>query len=157
MASYDTPKVINLGGQYTQHEAVAGGAIVPGMLLARQSDAVDTVEAHAVAGGGCNPHFAREYYEIGKGIDDAYASADTVIFYTFLPGAWVYALVAANEPAIAKGAWLTSAGDGTLEVAGDGDFVIAQAKEAVDNSASATRGRIRVEVVTGFVLNPATA
>lgn len=157
MASYDTPKVINLGGQYTQHEALAGGAIVPGMLLDRTDATIDTVVAHATAGGGCNADFAREYYEIGNGIDDAYASGDTVIFYTYLPGAWVYALVAANEPAIAKDAWLTSAGDGTLETAGDGDFVIARAREAVDNSANASRGRIKVEVVTGFVLNPATA
>lgn len=157
MASYDTPKVINLGGQYTQHEAVAGGAIVPGMLLARQSDAVDTVEAHATAGGGANPHFAREYYEIGNGIDDAYAADDTVIFYTFQPGSWVYALVADGATAVTKGAWLASAGDGTLALAGDGDIVIAQALEAVDNSAGSENARIRVEVVTGFALNPATA
>ncbi len=152
-----TPKVINLGGEYTQHEAVAGGTIVPGMLLEFEADAVDTVEVHSDAGGWCNPRFAREYYEVGYGIDDAYVTGNQVIYYTFQPGAEVYALLAANAVAIAKAAPLASAGDGTLKLAADGDVVLAQALEAVNNSANASRARIRVTIIAPQPLNPATA
>jgi hypothetical protein len=157
MPTSETPKVINLYGSYTQHEAIAGGTIVPGMLVELEADAVDTVEAHGDAGGVANPCFAREYYEVGKGIDDAYVNGNQVIYYTFQPGAGVYALLAANAAAITKGAFLSSAGDGTLKLAADGDIVIAQAREAVNNSAGATRARIRVEILAPQALNPATA
>ncbi len=157
MATSETPKVINLYGSYTQHEAVAGATIVPGMLVELESDTVDTVEPHGDAGGVANPCFAREYYEIGNGIDDAYASGDQVIYYTFQPGAGVYALVAANATAIPKAGFVSSAGDGTVKLAADGDIVIGQAREAVNNSANASRARIRIEILAPQALNPATA
>lgn len=157
MASFDTPKVINLGGQYTQLEALAGATITPGMLVIEQSDATDTVEPHGVEGGGGNPSFARELYEVGNTIDDNYASGETVIYYTFQPGAKVYALLAAGAVAVTKGANLTSAGDGTLQVAANGDIVIAQATEAVDNSGESETARIRVNIVSAFALNPEPA
>lgn len=152
-----TPKVINLYGSYTQHEAVAGGAITPGMLVELEADAVDTVEAHGTAGGAANPCFAREYYEAGYGIDDAYVEGNQVIYYTFAAGAGVYALLAAGATAITKAAFLSSAGDGTLKLAADGDIAIAQAREAVDNSGEATTARIKVEIIAPQALNPATA
>lgn len=157
MTSATTPKTVDLYGLSIQHEAKAGGTITPGHLVARQNDAVDTVEVHATAGGGCNANFAVEYDMTGRSISDNYASGDQVIFRTFMPGSGVYALVAANAAAITKAAKLTSAGDGTLELAGDGDIVIAEAREAVDNSAGASPARIKVEIVQAYALNPATA
>lgn len=150
-------KTIDLYGLCIQHEAVAGGAITPGHLVARQSDAVDTVEVHAVEGGGTNASFAVEYDLTGRGISDAYASGDQVIYRTFMPGSGVYALVAAGATAITKAAKLASAGDGTLALAVDGDIVIAEAREAVDNSGGGSAVRIVVEIVQAYALNPATA
>lgn len=147
MTSATTPKTVELYGNYIQHEALAGGAITPGMLVERTSAASDTVQAHSDAGGGGNAHFAFEYDLTGRGIDDAYAAGDQVVFRTYAPGSGVYALVAAGAVAITKGALLASAGNGTLAAAGVGDVVIAQAREAVDNSASAESARIRVEIV----------
>jgi hypothetical protein len=157
MASSDTPKVIELHGTGIQHEAVAGGAITPGMLVELQADAVDTVEAHATDGGGGNPSFAIDYYLTGLGIDDAYASGDNVIYRTYAAGSSVYALVAASATAITKAAPLASNGDGTVRIAADGDVVIAHAREAVDNSAGGSAVRIKIEIVNGYALNPATA
>lgn len=157
MTSQTTPKTIRLSGLCVRHEALAGGAITPGHLVERQSDATDTVEVHATAGAGANPHFAMEYDLTGRGIDDAYASGNQVIFDTFMPGSNVYALVAAGATAITKAAKLTSAGDGTLALATDGDIVIAEAREAVDNSGGGSAVRIKAEIVQAYALNPATA
>jgi hypothetical protein len=157
MTSQSNPKTVELYGFCVQHEAKAGATITPGMLVEREADAVDTVEPHGTAGGGGNAHFAVEYDLTGRDLDDNYASGDQVIFKTFYPGAGVYALVAAAEPAILKAAKLASAGDGYLSEAADGDIVIAEAREAVDNSAGAAAARIKVEIVQAYALNPATA
>jgi hypothetical protein len=55
-------------------------------------------------------------------------------------------MVAAAAAAIAIGAYLEYAGDGTLKVWAAGTR-IAQALEAVDNSAGGAPARIRVEIL----------
>lgn len=150
MTSATNPKTIDLYGYCVQHEAVAGAAITPGHLVEREADATDTVEVHGTAGAGGNPSFACEYDLTGRGIDDAYASGDQVVFKTFAPGSGVYALVAAGAAAILKAGPLSSAGDGTLRAAASGHIVIAHAREAVDNSGGGSAVRIKVEIASPY-------
>jgi hypothetical protein len=82
----------------------------------------------------------------GRGITDAYADGDQVLYGIFPNGAKVYALIADSED-IALGDKLTSKGNGTLKEAGATDYVIAEAREAI----GATTGETRciVEIATG--------
>lgn len=153
MTSATTPKTIELYGHGVQHEAVAAGAITPGMLVARAAGG--KVQAHAAEAGIAQPAFAIEYGFTGGGIDDAYAADDQVVFKVYTPGSGVYALLAAGEDA-AENAYLVSNGDGTLKVlaAAEGGTVIAQAIEAVDNTGGAGAVRIRVDVVAAAYVAP---
>lgn len=149
MTSATTPKTIELQGHGLQQEAAAGATITPGMLVLRAADG--DVEPHGTAGGAASPSFANEYGLTGGTIDDDYEAGDQVIFTTYANGSHIYALVAAGAAAIAQGAFLQSAGDGTVLTAAAGDNVIGQALEAVDNSAGGTAVRIKIEVMSGYV------
>lgn len=145
MPSNDTPKVIFLKGSPMGKEGLAGAAgIMPGMLVERAAGG--TVVPHATAGGPAVPAFARPNEVIGNGIDVAYDADDTVLYGVSTSGDEVYSLVAAAAPAIADGAYLESAGDGTLAALTTGQAV-AKALEAVDNSGGASSVRIKVEVL----------
>ena len=158
------PNTIILKGRGTRKEAAAGGAIVPGMLVVFNSSGA--LIAHATAKQKTAPTFAVEMENlnpktgatagIAGGIDDAYASGDYCQAETLYPGCQVYALVAAAAVAIAKGALVESAGDGTVRLITDftdaeidavGGGAIARALEAVDNSAGGARARIRIELI----------
>jgi hypothetical protein len=147
--SATAPKTIDLYGYCNQHEAIAGGAIIPGMLVIRSS--ATQVVVHNVEGAPAQPSFAVEYDLTGRTIADAYATADQVLFKTFTPGSGVYAWLAAGED-VAAGAFLSSNGDGTLKEAEAEENIVAQALEAVDNDGTAAVAvRIRVETVSGYV------
>lgn len=144
---------IVLKGRGIRKEGVAGGAITPGHLISR--DANDELVVHAVAAGTAAPTFAVENEVIGKGIDDAYAANDQVLYEHVQPGSEVYALVAAAAAAIVVGDYLESAGDGTLRkvavsaatAQSSRNSVVARAIEAVDNSAGGAAARIMVETL----------
>lgn len=154
MSSETNPKTIELYGVNPQHEAEAGGAITPGMLIERTS--TGTVRAHSTQYGGGNSHFAIENRNVGNGIDDAYASGDNVMFATGQCGHSVYALVPAAAAAISVGDMLVSNGDGTLiahPATGSVSAVqVAQALEAVDNSGGASVARIKVELIPNITV-----
>ena len=144
MASNDTPKTIELHGHGVPHEAVADGAITPGHFI-------NWTGANSVGvGGGSAAHVAREYDLTGKGIDDAYADGDQVLFTTYMAGSSTYSLVAAGAAAIAAGDLLAVQNDGTVAKAASGAFALAQAREAIDNSAGGSAVRIKVEITTGL-------
>lgn len=146
MSSATTPKTVDLGGgQSVQREAVAGGTITPGMLLAISGTAA---VAHASAGGAAQAAFAVENDMVGKGIDDDYVADDNVIYRVFPEGARVYAILASGQN-VAAGALLQSAGNGRLSAAANADNVVAKAVESVNASGGAAR--IRVEIVKGYV------
>lgn len=145
MTSATTPKTIELYGMGCQHEDVATAAITPGYLVERNATGV---APHSTAGENANASFAVEMEMTGGTIDTDYAIGDQVVFKTYAAGSGVYAVVAAGATAITKGAFLSSAGDGTLEVPGNHDIVVAQALEAVDNSGGAEEVRIKVEIVS---------
>lgn len=140
------PKTIDLYGMSTQQEAVCTTAVItPGMLLARTGE--NGVRPHNAAGETATPAFAVEMDLTGGAIGDDYAIGDQVIYRTFQPGAGVYALAHAGGTAITVGAYLMSAGDGTLELATTSKTAIAQAREAVDNSGGSAPVRIKVEII----------
>ena len=153
MTSATAPKTIDLYGTGIQNEAACvDAAITPGMLLTRSASGV---RPHNVAGGEASPAFAVENDLVGGDISDDYAIGADVIYRTFAPGSAVYALAHAGGAAIAKNAFLTSAGDGTLELVGDDQVAVAQALEAVDNSGGGTAVRIKVEVIDAHRTAPA--
>lgn len=152
MTSATTPKVIELYGQGLQHEElVSDAAVTPGMLVTRTATGV---RPHNVASGVATPAFALENGAVGRGIDDTYAIGDQCTYKVFAPGSGIYALAHAGGAAIAVGAMLMSAGDGTLELASTDDTAIAQALEAVDNSAGGSAVRIKVEVIPAQRTSP---
>ena len=145
MTSATNPKTIDLFGVGIQNEARATDAVItPGMLVTRTATGV---RPHNVAGGAATPSFAVENDLIGGDIADNYAIGANVIFRTFASGSAVYALAHAGGAAIAVNALLKSGGDGTLELAGDDEVVVARALEAVDNSGGGSAVRIKVEVI----------
>jgi hypothetical protein len=144
MTSATTPKTVELYGVGCQHEDVATVAITPGYLVERNATGV---APHSTAGDVANLHFAVEDDMVGDTIDDEYAIGANVIFKTYAAGSGIYAVVAAAATAITKGAFLASAGDGTLELAGTDVIAVAQALEAVDNSGGGTEVRIKVETI----------
>lgn len=156
MTSATDPKTIELYGYGCQHEALALGAITPGMLVER---AAGGVQVHSTPGENANPHFANEFGMTGETIDDAYAADDQVIFTTYSPGSGVYAWLADTEN-VTEGAFLASDGAGALAAAGDDEVVVAQALESVNNtgggSGPAEAARIRVEIVSPQRTAPAT-
>lgn len=119
-------------------EASAGGAITPGHLLQRSS--TTDVVVHATAGGDAFGRFvALEDQASGKGIADAYAASDTVIYQPMLPGEEVLAIASA---AIVANAFVESAGDGRVRTLAVG-VEIGIAREA----AGAADDRITIEIV----------
>lgn len=146
-------KTIKLLGEPIQNEDdKAAEAITPGMLVTY--DASGNVIKHATAAGNAAARFALEREEMGKDIDVAYAINDTVKLGTFYPGARVNALVATAAPAIIKGDFLESAGNGTVRKAvvnatpsnGQIKGVIAIALEALTN-VSGSNQRLRIEII----------
>lgn len=121
-------------------EIVAGGAITPGHLLARNGSG--NVVVHGTADGAAEALFAIEDAYSGKGIDDAYAANDTVMCWKATPGDRVNAIAGA---AIAVGAFVTSAGDGRVQTAGTpaSGSIVGVALTA----AAAADDRITIEIV----------
>lgn len=146
MPSATTPKTVELYGRGLQHEATALAAITPGMLIER---AAGGVQPHSSAGVGGNLSFANEYGMTGGTIDDQYEIDDQVVFTTYQPGSGVYALLAAGND-VADGAFLVSAGDGSLRLqpATSTETIVAQARQAVNSGAAVAR--IKVELVSPF-------
>jgi hypothetical protein len=83
----------------------------------------------------------------GKGIDDAYAVNDRVLYQPLDTGCEFMALVAAAAPAIAYNDLVESAGNGTVRKTVIAANAIGRATEAVDNSGGGAAVRLRVEVL----------
>jgi hypothetical protein len=125
---------------HIEEDGAATEAITPGMLVQGTS----SVSKFSTAGGPAARRVAMERDEFGKGIDDDYASGDTVKVANLAPGDRVNALIASGQN-ISANAWLEPAADGTLRVFSAGTRW-GRALEAINNSAGPTTARIRVEV-----------
>lgn len=136
-------RVIALLGEplITENGTAATSTIKPGHLV----DGVSTISKHASAGGACPRNFALEQDYMGKDIDTAYATGDTVRVGSFKQGDHVYAFIPSGV-SVAENARLESAGDGTLKTFGSG-VILARALEAVNNGGQLTEARIRVQVM----------
>lgn len=132
-----------LGLPVYSEDYAASAAITPGNLVEFVS--AGSCRKHATAGGTAAKSFAMERDEMGKNIDVAYASGDTVKIGYFHAGQHVNALIGSGQN-IARAAFLESAGDGTLRVYGSG-VILAQALEAVNNTAGPAAARLRVQII----------
>ena len=151
-----TPGTIVLKGmeQSIRHEAKAGGAIMPGMLVMLNATAADTVVVHnadVIGTPWCG--IAIEDDAQGRGITDAYDATTykEVVYMAMSRGSEVYALLA-DGVSVAKGAVLGSNGDGALDAAvvtspAIGEPVFGIALEAVDARSPAGNSRIKVRVL----------
>lgn len=131
MASNDTPKTVLLKGDPLAGEALAGGAISPGDLIAKNS--AGAVVVHGTASAKTAKLIARELEITGKGLSDNYASADQVIYWNARSGDEYYMFLQAGED-VAIGDLLESAGDGTLQAVTTGGEPLFEAVEALDLS-----------------------
>lgn len=124
-------------------ERLAGEAgILPGMLVV---ESAGTVIKNATADALAPKLFAQKNIAIAGDIDTAYANGETVCYGAYHSGQEVSGIVAAGAAAIADGAPVASAGDGTLKV-GTAATAIAWATESVDNSGGGTSVRINIRV-----------
>lgn len=137
-------KVIKLLGEPIQNEdSQASEAITPGHLVEIHS--TSSIRRHATAAGAAARNFALDRVELGDDIDTPYAIGDTVKVGAFPPGSRVNAIIASGQN-IARGAFLESAGDGTLRVYASG-VRLGVALESVNNSAGPSAARLRTEVL----------
>jgi hypothetical protein len=158
MAS-STPKTVLLKGDPLFKEALTGGTITPGNLVQINSSGV--LVRHANAGQNAIPLFSFENENVGSGIDSVYSTGNRARYFAARPGDEVWAVLASGQN-VNAGAFLESAGDGTLRAytnqSGQNVYtaaVVGVAKEAKNNSAGDASGppavtagatRIRLEV-----------
>ena len=130
---------VHLQGEFRREEALAAGAISPGMLV--EWDSAGEFQAHSTEGGYAQRMFAEVDALQGNTLDDDYAADDLVSVNIEAPGNYTQAFLKAGEN-VAINDELISAGDGTLikngsETSGTTiDQVVAHAKEAKDLSGS---------------------
>ncbi len=132
------------GPPVIEEEEKATAALTPGHLLMFTGTGTNAgVAKNTANNANVSRMFALERVELGKGIDDAYASGERVKIGHFWPGQRVYAFLASGQN-VAKGDYLTGDNAGQLTAASSNPR-LAQAVEAVDASAAAAR--IRVQIV----------
>jgi hypothetical protein len=127
------------------NEATAAEAITPGHVV-KQNGSAALIKNTLAASSETPVLVAVENSIFGKGIDDAWAIGDRVIYQHLRSGCEFMALVAAAAPAIAYDDPITTAADGTVVKAASAATAIGRAREAVDNSAGGSAVRLRVLV-----------
>lgn len=138
---------LTIGTEPVQREAIADGAVTPGMLLRLQS--TGKMKANATASKRIPAAVAVENKLFGKEIDTAYSDADRLFYKTFRPGDRIYMILDSGE-SIVKGDKLVPSTAGQLKeaTAGVDDFhIMFQAEEAVDTSTLTSTSRIIVSAV----------
>lgn len=151
----ENPSTILLRGDPIASEGKATAAVTPGMALATAgspiSGGVDGRTVTPAGAGYVGPAFARENEIVGKGIDDAYAEDDNVLYYSPRKGDWIYALLTTGNN-ITAGDSLSCGAGGLLVKASAGtpgttfaSPVVARALETINNT-SGEAARIKVEV-----------
>jgi hypothetical protein len=139
-----TKRVVILMGDPTYNEErAATEAITPGHLLKHAS--ATTCSKQTGNAANVPRAFAVERDENGKGIEDAYASGDTVKEAVCYPGCRVYALIPSGQN-ISVDSYLEADNAGRLVIYSAG-AKLARALEAVNNTAGPSDARIRVEVM----------
>lgn len=141
---------IHLKGEPIRKEGVATEAMSPGhfvVSIPRTSTQAGSLAFPAAAGGVAQGIVLENELE-GETITDVYVTNDNVLYGVFPKGGEVLARVAAGAAAIAAGAPLAVATDGTVITATVGTHhVVGTALAAVDNSGGGTEVFIQVEIV----------
>lgn len=149
--------VIKIRGTFEEFGGlVASEALTPGELV--EFGGSDDLQPHSVADANAEKMFVRNRTELGEEIGDDVPAGDSLTVIVPLRGAVVYAWLDAGEN-VAQGDALSSAGNGNLKAeavtvdptsttaeAVEADAIVGYADEAVDNSGSTTRTRIRVRI-----------
>lgn len=154
------PNVILLKGDMSERreEGVVASAktITPGMLVERTTAAGGrTFQPHSTASGPAAMYVAEEWgllgdplnAAIGGGtVDDNHTAGNPFPYHVGQKGDQLWMLLPAHAAAIVLTDFLGSNGDGTVKKVTAAERLF-KPIEAVDNSASATTRRIRVEVL----------
>lgn len=142
-------RVVVIGhNQALYKEVDAAEAITPGHVIDLNSSG--KAIKNTTTGLGKNRQgvlVAVENDMFGKGIDDAYALNDRVIYQPLDRGCEFMALVAAGAAAIVYGDPIDLVSGGTVKKATDYTTAIGRAVAALDNSGGATPARLRVEII----------
>lgn len=110
-----TPSTIALTPPSRTKEVIASAALSPGHVVELHTSTGEKVRKNTRAAlPGTAKLVALEKAYLGKGITDAYASADTVVIGVFQAGDEVTLRVAASATAIVFGDKLECAADGTV-------------------------------------------
>lgn len=130
-------------------EALAGGAITPGMLVAYTS--TGTVVVHPSSGADAAKMFAMEDDLQGKSITDAYASGNNVRFFAAQRGDLVFAYLASGQNVTchdlleSNGAgYLTKHTASSAGVVEYPEAIVGEAMESVNATSAASRILIMV-------------
>lgn len=135
-------RVIKLLGEPIQDEDYkAAEAITPGMLMALNSSG-DLIKNTTT--GRVIPRFALEREEMGKDIDDAYATGDTVKSGVFPPGTRVNALIASGQD-LDVDEMVEAAADGTVRATATAANAIGKSLDDTGGTVT-TLTRLRVQV-----------
>jgi hypothetical protein len=139
-------RVVHLGGQGTEVGVHAvSEAMTPGHLVEifDSGAGVPKYRKHTTAAGKGSPMFILDRPELNHTFDIPYAQSDEGKALIGWPGATFNAFIASGQN-IAVGAFLESAGNGTLKAytAGLLHFI---ATESVNNSAGPGDARIKIE------------
>lgn len=147
MPSTLNPKTIHLSPEEIriQKEGKAVSTITPGQFIERVAGTVDGVRRHTTDGGVAQLSVALENDMVGLTIDDDYLTGDRVLYCVVSNGEEVYSLLANGQNA-EENDFLSVVG-GNLRVAQPGDHIVAQAREAVNNSGGSSPARIKVETL----------
>lgn len=141
---------VNLKGNPIRKEGVATEAMSPGhfvVSIPRTTDQAGSLAFPAAAGAVAQGLVFENELE-GKGITDAYAVNDNVLYGVWPKGGEVLARVAAGAGAITAGMPLAVQTDGTVAEGTIGTHhIVATALEAVDNSGGAEEVFIQIEMV----------
>lgn len=138
------PHTIVLVGDLLKYhqEAPADAALKPGHIIKKNSDG--EVLKHATAGGRAPYYVAKEQALVGDLISTAFAAGDVVPYHIAQRGDVAYCRLPASASAVVIGDQLCSNGDGCLKKGnGTTDVTLAEAEEAVDNSAGSGEVFIR--------------
>jgi hypothetical protein len=128
--------VILRGEAFVVREDKGNAILSPGHLLEFNSS-TGRVQKHATSGGAAARLFALETDFQGGGVSTAYASGDRVVYADCPQGTIVWAFLASGQN-VSRGAFLMSAGDGTLTAQTSTNYYVAQADEAANATVAGT-------------------
>lgn len=127
-----------------QNEASCSAAVSPGHIV--EFTGTTQVRKQATAKKKTLLRIVTCNLFLGGDKDTAYAAGDNVYFSSLKPGDQAQVRIPAAAAAIVRGDQLELSGDGTMRKLTDG-AALAEATEAVDNSAGGTEAFINIEVI----------